>query len=122
VIARGFRIRERSRNPALRRPPPDRVAITVHLKDGSAGSYEVERQSRQEVLELLQPVATQLGIRISVEATAAAGVLPTSQLSLLAGGCATYRFGFAPGASRVLASPLIPDRSALADSVRRTEA
>jgi len=48
--------------------PPDRVAITVHLKDGSGGSYEVKRQSQQKVLELLQPVATQLGIRISEEA------------------------------------------------------
>jgi len=47
---------------------PDRVAITVHLKDGSAGSYEVKRQSQQEVLELLQPVAAQLGIPISEEA------------------------------------------------------
>ncbi len=47
----------------------NRVAITVHLKDGSAGSYEVERQSRQKVLEVLQPVATQLGIRISEEAS-----------------------------------------------------
>ena len=47
---------------------PDRVAITVHLKDGSAGSYEVKRQPQQKVLELLQPVATQLGIRISEEA------------------------------------------------------
>jgi len=47
---------------------PDRVAITVHLKDGSAGSYEVKRQSQQKVLELLQPVAAQLGIRISEEA------------------------------------------------------
>ncbi len=46
----------------------NRVAITVHLKDGSAGSYEVKRQSQQKVLELLQPVATQLGIRISEEA------------------------------------------------------
>jgi hypothetical protein len=47
---------------------PDQVAITVHLKDGSAGSYEVDRQSQQKVLELLQPAATQLGIRISEEA------------------------------------------------------
>jgi len=47
---------------------PDRVAITVHLKDGSAGSYEVDRQSQQKVLELLQPVAAQLGIPISEEA------------------------------------------------------
>ena len=46
----------------------NRVVITVHLKDGSAGSYEVKRQSQQKVLELLQPVATQLGIRISEEA------------------------------------------------------
>ena len=46
----------------------NRVAITVHLKDGSAGSYEVKKQSQQKVLELLQPVATQLGIRISEEA------------------------------------------------------
>jgi hypothetical protein len=46
----------------------DPVAITIHLKDGSAGSYEVKRQSPQKVLELLQPVATQLGIRISDEA------------------------------------------------------
>jgi len=46
----------------------NRVAITIHLKDGSAGSYEVKRQSQQKVLELLQPVATQLGIRISEEA------------------------------------------------------
>jgi hypothetical protein len=46
----------------------NRVAITVHLKDGSAGSYEVKQQSQQKVLELLQPVATQLGIRISEEA------------------------------------------------------
>ena len=48
----------------------NRVAITVHLKDGSAGSYEVKRQSQQKVLELLQPVATQLtlGIQISEEA------------------------------------------------------
>ena len=58
---------------------PDRVAITVHLKDGSAGSYEVDRQSQQKVLELLRPAATQLGIRISEEA-AGAGVLPISQL------------------------------------------
>ena len=48
--------------------PQNRVAITVHLKDGSAGSYEVKRQSQQKVLELLQPVAAQLGIRISEEA------------------------------------------------------
>jgi len=48
--------------------PQNRVAITVHLKDGSGGSYEVRRQSQQKVLELLQPVATQLGIRISEEA------------------------------------------------------
>jgi len=46
----------------------NRVAITVHLKDGSAGSYEVKRQSQQKVLELLQPVAAQLGIPISEEA------------------------------------------------------
>lgn len=46
----------------------NQVAITVHLKDGSAGSYEVKKQSQQKVLELLQPVATQLGIRISEEA------------------------------------------------------
>jgi hypothetical protein len=31
----------------------NRVTITVHLKDGSAGSYEVKRQSQQKVLELL---------------------------------------------------------------------
>jgi hypothetical protein len=49
----------------------NRVAVTVHLKDGSAGSYEVKRQSQQKVLELLQPVATQLGVRISDEAAAA---------------------------------------------------
>jgi hypothetical protein len=49
-------------------PTQNRVAITVHLKDGSAGSYEAKRQSQQRVLELLQPVATQLGIRISEEA------------------------------------------------------
>jgi hypothetical protein len=48
--------------------PQNRVANTVHLKDGSAGSYEVKRQSQQKVLELLQPVAAQLGIRISEEA------------------------------------------------------
>ena len=48
--------------------PQDRVAITVHLKDGSAGSYEVKRQSQQKVLELLQPAAAQLGIPISEEA------------------------------------------------------
>jgi hypothetical protein len=53
--------------------PPDRVAITVHLKDGSAGSYEVKRQSQQTVLELLQPVAAQLDIPISEE-PAGAGV------------------------------------------------
>ncbi len=47
---------------------PDRVAITVHLKDGSAGSYEVKRQSQQKVLKLVQPAATQLGIPISEEA------------------------------------------------------
>ena len=64
----------------------NRVAITVHLEDGSAGSYEVKRQSQQKVLELLQPVATQLGIRISEEA-AGAGVLPNSQLRLLPGCC-----------------------------------
>jgi hypothetical protein len=58
---------------------PERVAITVHLKDGSAGSYEVKGQSQQKVLELLQPVATQLGVRISEEA-AGAGVLPDSRL------------------------------------------
>jgi hypothetical protein len=74
---------------------PDRVAITVHLKDGSAGSYEVKRQSQQMVLELLQPVATQLGIRISEEA-AGAGVLPKSQLRLLAGSSVTYRFDTCP--------------------------
>jgi len=45
----------------------NRVAITVHLKNGSAGPYEVKRQSQQKVLELLQPVAAQLGIRISEE-------------------------------------------------------
>jgi hypothetical protein len=54
----------------------NRVAITVHLKSGSAGSYEVKRQSRQKVLELLQPVAAQLGIRISEEA---AGSGPLTQ-------------------------------------------
>lgn len=48
--------------------PQNQVAITVHLKDGSAGSYEVKRQSQQKVLELLRPVAAQLGIRISEEA------------------------------------------------------
>jgi len=44
------------------------VAITVHLKNGSAGSYEVKGHSQQQVLELIQPVATQLGIRMSEEA------------------------------------------------------
>ena len=48
--------------------PQNRVAITVHLKDGSAGSYEVKKQSQQKVLELLQPAAAQLGIPISEEA------------------------------------------------------
>jgi len=46
----------------------NRVAITARLKDGSAGSHEVKRQSQKEVLELLQPVATRLGMRITEEA------------------------------------------------------
>ncbi len=57
-------------------PPLDRVAITVHLKDGSGGSYEVKRQSQQKVFELLQPVATQLGLQISEEG---AGGRPLTQ-------------------------------------------
>lgn len=73
---------------------PDRVAITVHLKDGSAGSYEVKGQSHQQVLELLQPVAAQLGIRIGQEADGA-GVLPNSQRRLLPGCCGHWAKGSA---------------------------
>ena len=46
----------------------NRVAITVHLKDGSAGSYEVEGLSPRKIRELLQPVAAQLGIQVAEEA------------------------------------------------------
>ena len=49
------------------------VAITVHLKDGSAGSYEVNKQAQENVLGLLQPVATQLGVPITEQ------VLPEEQ-------------------------------------------
>jgi len=45
----------------------DSVALTVHLNEGSAGYYEIQKLPREKVFGLLQPVATQLGIRISEE-------------------------------------------------------
>ena len=67
----------------------------IHLKDGSAGSYEVKRQSQQKVLELLQPVATQLGIRIGEEA----GVLPDSRLHALSPSGTSPAPGYGPATS-----------------------
>lgn len=43
----------------------DQVAIFVHLKDGSTGNYRVKADSSDRVLDLIQPIATQLGIGIA---------------------------------------------------------
>ncbi len=45
----------------------DSVALTVHMNEGAAGHYEIQELPREKVFGLLQPVATELGIRISEE-------------------------------------------------------
>ena len=43
----------------------DRVAVIVHMNDGSTGIYELRGEPMGTVLGRLQPIANQLGIRIA---------------------------------------------------------